>query len=424
MILTLKNIGKIKEAKVEIKGITVIAGANDTGKRTVGKALFSIFNSFYQIEKKIKKERLQSIEKVLKLIFRNSRQPSLFDYKYNFKDMAKEFVENIEIYKNANDKIKYKIMEYYQNNDFKNKKMIIDDDKLNELIERLNATLLVSDTDIIKSDMEKKINAEFNSQVNNIFSNEKGEIKLIIQDEAMIVTISNNLVINIENTVNLQTEAIYMDDPFIIDEINEQNNFNRLDDDHRSHLKSKLSNRNIDINLVDEIVTKNKFSKIYNKLSSVCGGDVVKTKSNVTGYKKAGSDKILDIRNLSTGLKTFVILKKLLTNGVLDYNGTIILDEPEIHLHPEWQLLFAELIVLIQKEFGMHILLNTHSPYFLDAIDVYSNKYNISDKCKYYLAYNENEFSYIEDVTNNLEVIYDKLAKPLQNLENERYSND
>ena len=53
----------------------------------------------------------------------------------------------------------------------------------------------------------------------------------------------------------------------------------------------------------------------------------------------------------------------------------IIIDEPEIHLHPEWQLIFAELIVLIQKEFGMHILLNTHSPYFLNAIQVFSKKY-------------------------------------------------
>ena len=60
-------------------------------------------------------------------------------------------------------------------------------------------------------------------------------------------------------------------------------------------------------------------------------------------------------------MKTFLIIKTLLINDVIQSNGTIILDEPEIHLHPEWQLLFAELIVLIQKEFGMHILLNTHT---------------------------------------------------------------
>lgn len=60
-------------------------------------------------------------------------------------------------------------------------------------------------------------------------------------------------------------------------------------------------------------------------------------------------------------------------------NGTLILDEPEIHLHPKWQLLLAETIVLIQKSFEMHILITTHSPYFMKAIKVYTEKYEISE---------------------------------------------
>lgn len=34
-------------------------------------------------------------------------------------------------------------------------------------------------------------------------------------------------------------------------------------------------------------------------------------------------------------------MKVLLKSGALDAGGTIILDEPEIHLHPAWQLAFA-----------------------------------------------------------------------------------
>ena len=47
MILELKNIGMIKEANVKIDGLTVIAGENDTGKSTVGKALYLILNFLY-----------------------------------------------------------------------------------------------------------------------------------------------------------------------------------------------------------------------------------------------------------------------------------------------------------------------------------------------------------------------------------------
>lgn len=39
MRLEIKNIGRIEEASIEMNGITVIAGENDTGKSTVGKVL-------------------------------------------------------------------------------------------------------------------------------------------------------------------------------------------------------------------------------------------------------------------------------------------------------------------------------------------------------------------------------------------------
>ena len=58
MKLFLKNIGKIDEASVEIDGITIIAGENNTGKSTVGRTLFSVFNSFYNIDEQIKVEQI------------------------------------------------------------------------------------------------------------------------------------------------------------------------------------------------------------------------------------------------------------------------------------------------------------------------------------------------------------------------------
>ena len=132
----------------------------------------------------------------------------------------------------------------------------------------------------------------------------------------------------------------------------------------------------------------------------------------------------IDVKNISTGLKTFIIIKTLLKNGEIGENSTLILDEPEIHLHPEWQIVFAEIIVLLQKEFNMNILINTHSPYFLEAIEVYSEKYKIDMICKYYLAENSGNISTISDVTKSTELIYKKLAKPFQTLENVRFSDD
>ena len=152
---------------------------------------------------------------------------------------------------------------------------------------------------------------------------------------------------------------------------------------------------------------------------------MIQQKNGRLAFQLRNSDKALSVKNLSTGLKTFVILKTLLVNGVIEENGTIILDEPEIHLHPEWQLLFAEIIVLLNREFGVNILLNTHSPYFLRAIQVYSTKYVRSDVCKYYLSeIGEMGKAYFTDVTDNIDKIFTKLSIPLQKLEDERWKSD
>ena len=125
--------------------------------------------------------------------------------------------------------------------------------------------------------------------------------------------------------------------------------------------------------------------------------------------------------NLSTGLKTFVIIKRLIENDSITTGTVLILDEPEIHLHPEWQLIFAELLVLLQKQFDLTLLINTHSPYFLSAVEVYAKRHEVEDRCSYYLAQLRDGGAVFEDVTINTEKIYKKLALPFQKLENLRY---
>ena len=71
----------------------------------------------------------------------------------------------------------------------------------------------------------------------------------------------------------------------------------------------------------------------------------------------------------------------------------------------------------------MHILLTTHSPYFLNALEVYSEKHGINSSCRYYLAKNnEGGSSEVINVTGDLEQVYSMLARPFQILEDEMYS--
>lgn len=68
-------------------------------------------------------------------------------------------------------------------------------------------------------------------------------------------------------------------------------------------------------------------------------------------------------------------------------------------------------------------MLTTHSPYFLNALEVYSEKHGIDSRCRYYLAKNnEGSSSEVVDVTGDLEQIYSLLARPFQVLEDQVYS--
>lgn len=421
MKLTLKNIGKIGTASVEINGITVIAGENNTGKSTVGRALFAVFNSFCNVQKQIENERVDSIENLLDRMYMNGS--SRFMRIANTNEIAKTIVAHIDLYRQAElFDMQKNIMDLLVQYD-EGKIESFDENTIAETVSRIKDVLNVSGIDFLKSVLERKLDAEFNEQVCNIFSGDDGEIQLQIKDKIITVSVENEGSVDIQSPgdVSLHTEVVYIDDPFVLDDPSMF--YRRIPSasaDHRYHLRKKLFWPDTEANVFDEIIAKDKLNSIYEKISSVCSGDIIRSKRSVLGYQRKGSDKVLNVRNLSTGLKTFVILKMLLTSGAIEHNGTIILDEPEIHLHPEWQLLFAELIVLIQKEFGVHVLLNTHSPYFLNAIEVYTVKYGVDDKCKYYLAFSKDDISNIEDVTDNIEAIYSKLARPLQDLENER----
>lgn len=433
MFLNLKNIGKISSADIELKGITVIAGENSTGKSTVGKVLFAIFNSFYNFESSVNSTRSSLLAQEIESSFDEYTESSFELDSKNVVEMLFELYNddiNINTIRDIIEKNVY--YNFVFDDDDENESFVSDDDYLEKVLNLFLKYREIPDDVIFQNIFNRKIRNEFYSQISNIYSTDvESKISLTIKDKTVSVHIKNNKVVSVNNTLSLKNEILYLDDPFILDHLpvtgNSYREFYRATDVRKRHLSSKLTymKETSDVEeAFNELIINEHIEEIINKINSVCDG--LFTYKPKEGFVYSFSDISNNIRigNLSLGLKTFVIIKTLLTNGSLKKNGTIILDEPEIHLHPQWQLLLAEIIVLLQKEFGLHILLTTHSPYFLEAIEVYSEKYKISDKCKFYLAENFGKVSKLVDVTEDTERIYKKLAYPFQILENERYNND
>ena len=415
MFLDLKNIGKIEQASVEIKGITVIAGENDTGKSTVGKVLYSIFNSFYNVNEQIQQQKRETINNILVLL-----QFALSNKNISFKtnNLTDVLLSNQNKYSTRPDELRTDISTSISKETNPHIEAV---DINNDILTKIFDVFNITNEKFLDKVLTSRFREEFASQINNIYSEEIGTISLKIKGKSIDIHANGNNIYVVKKQIDLlNTEIVYIDNPFVLDEMRAPFRYNIFE--HKRDLKYRLYYPKDKRNVFNEILTDDKLKDIYSQINDICVGEL-EISDFRTVYRKPGSDKVLNVKNISTGLKTFVILKTLLQNSWIEELGTIILDEPEIHLHPEWQLLFAKIIVLLQKTFNLHILLTTHSPYFLNAIEVYSNKYGIDNRCKYYLAKNiKDETAVIEDVTDNTEKIYAKLARPLQELENEAYN--
>lgn len=64
----------------------------------------------------------------------------------------------------------------------------------------------------------------------------------------------------------------------------------------------------------------------------------------------------------------------------------LIIDEPEVNLHPDWQFKLANILMLLVKKLNVSIYINTHSPLFIEAINAFSEYYDLDDETNYYLT--------------------------------------
>lgn len=438
MRLKINNLALVEDASVEIDGITVIAGENNTGKSTIGKALYCAFNSFYKSEKRLIRERKRQVRNEVSRFARlicytpkiqdSHLRPVIVDTMMNAIAARYDFngvLEEGEIEELCAAAVR-SLEDVVADGDESVQRRLFDEigASANSFIINLRAVLLTSDDELLRAFLSRSFNEEFNRRINSIYNNSPASITLCIGDGETTIEVNDNDVVSLSDAFVLETEILYIDDPFVLDDVADPRVNSRIRlgrGGHRHHLESHLLKAHEEPTIFEELLDRRKIGIIEAKFQDICNGELSQdSPREVMTYEMPDSETSLDVRSLSSGLKTFVIVKELLLNGSLEEHGTIILDEPEIHLHPEWQLIFAEVIVLLQKEYNMHILLNTHSPYFLRAIQVFAGRYAIADRCHYYLAELDSrasKSSIVADATDKVELIYKKLARPLQTLE-------
>ena len=103
----------------------------------------------------------------------------------------------------------------------------------------------------------------------------------------------------------------------------------------------------------------------------------------------------------------------------LPEDSELILDEPENHLHPEWQVQYAKILVLLQKTYDLTLLVTSHSPDMVSALQRIAEVEHL-DGINFYLAEaseeNSSMFTY-RNLGKNIEPIFNLFNVAIDNIE-------
>lgn len=98
---------------------------------------------------------------------------------------------------------------------------------------------------------------------------------------------------------------------------------------------------------------------------------VVVTPTKMEFYRKMQDENPVPNEKLSSGEQQVIVILTTLLFGTVDdldqEYRLVILDEPEISLHPAWQKALARFCWKVRETFGKQFIFATHSPAFIDG---------------------------------------------------------
>lgn len=404
MLLEIENLGLINKANLDIGKINVIVGKNSTGKSTSSKFLFSLLTAAFSEGTQLANMDIHS--KLLNFVlYWGTKGSQEMDDK--FKQIRNSLMRH-SVSSELFDDIYSNIALTLENYDFKDKDLCIDD--LNDLfrIIKLNkdeySRYITVFNALIESEYGSSLNRfsnahiKFHGNYNGVEFNQ--DIKIGVEKR------KSNISKDFLNYFNFQN-VIYIDSPSILE------NNPRSSQYHLRVLERKLKK----IKNPDEIYSDEFFKDLNDfkrRIDELIGGNFEYVPSeDVFIFKK--DDETFSMENTASGLKQLATIQLLLDNNELTKNSFLILDEPEINLHPGFQVEFAKILVLAARDLNITLYINTHSPFFAEAIEAYSRYYNLIDDTNFYLTEKVDGIDkYNYNLLDNDEIIevYDNLGNP------------
>lgn len=449
MFLKIKNIGKIESAEVKLDGITVIAGENNSGKSTVGKTLCAMFNSLHDLEEYVEQQRIELINKQLRSLYKKVFL-SLQRYGYVEKNdetisrrykqercirkrtaMLLEERDSRAIYQIIDDFVTEIAHESFAEVIYPIWSKAECDADIEETVAGIEECFKISAVQIACLKVTNVFNKNFDDQTINLNNKtEAAEVLIKVKGKSNKVCFEKGYgdsCIHLEREFIVEKEAFYIANPRAIERMEKPFSYagssQRKSEEERLLLKNILMPGVLQNNVrtiksfekeeeaedepsdVQKMLNQSKAQKVLKIIRQAMGGRFVYENGNLM-YREENISGNINVSNMSTGLKSLGLLERVIASGLLEDKSVLVLDEPEINLHPEWQLLYAEVIVILQREFDLTIVISTHSPYFVQAISYYLEQYDRKEICHYYMAENRDGKAVIKDMDEDVDIIF------------------
>lgn len=428
MQLNITDFGPIKEAKIKLNKLNVIAGENGCGKSTSSKLLYCFLTASSKEGNYLANNSVY--ERFVNFILHwHSKLSSNQSDDVNLDGML-TLINKVNLNDNSfNESLnkRFKLLhDIIDKLEFPNKSEFLNDLEDIEKLAKFN-----QDQDHKYFNVSNVLlNSEFNfSELNDykhskvhLYGDSKGckfSHEIDFEKDKIGAHISEGYV----GCLNFE-DVVYIDSPSIFELNNALTSFHRPSNIpyHVNKLGDLISLENNKIDVFDsEYYSKiEEFQKMFSKLIN---GSLYFDSMNHKFMFKQG-DNEYSMKNTASGIKQLSILNLLLEKRVLKENSFLFIDEPEINLHPEWLIKLAEILVLLSRELNIYMYINSHSPQFIEAIEVYSGKYGLVDESTFYLSeLSDNNYIFKEISRENLSVLYDNLGKPYDVLDEIRGEN-
>lgn len=457
--LHIRNFGKLSDEKIHVGRFTVLAGPNNTGKSTVSKLLYSVFDGvnanhasiylnsiiellrkpMYRLLSRIgKKGRdlpfIIKLEEILEDINSLTTVASYFE-KEDFDVVLQTIKVNLSeferYYSDSIDKLADLILEDARNDLFH------DDSYIEKMTHDVTKNLEILKTQIDNLDYEivvrngigQKIcdNFVFNFQAQNFLPLKpiEGEDIVIAIDSIGSIHLldTNSIEFDISeeglNTLQEYSRVIYLESPIYwklqsaLENLRLAPRFRhfsgrRLDGvpgyfyDLASCMRETYSGEIAFPKLLDKLVAED----------FMAGKIKISDKGQLT-FQQGEREHSLHLTAM--GVINVGILALLIERKILDKGAFLFIDEPEAHLHPAWQVHIADVLFDLARQ-GVNVVIATHSLNILKWLEVHIKHHPEDQELVALNRFTRNGVCNSQDFEEQISSIKEELSDPFSKL--------